>query len=516
MVVALLWLLSALQWQASALEATFTPNPEDSIENGGDGGPLPVSMQQRKQLLELEAAIVNSQDPSATLNHVSQQNGMSPEELVGMLDRNRKDLQESGQLEGMAQEINASMQAQGGGGGGGRRKVASMSLPRRILSLITSILLALVKTASMQLSKHPKQSTLLAMLLAGTFLAVHNAPRNGIVVSSGTYRPFSRGHTTLLQPPIDYMVNSWENRGGMSSLPEPIDVKSKSSKSKKRSTVEGIGMTRSLELDTSNAEEGEVTVETSRPKDGGFALVTTAVCEVNIIDKEGDDDDETLKCFHESIRSIFDERKFAETNNSHSLKFRSFLVETDGDEDDDIMEGAVMAMKLLGDFGRYGIQPLCISYEMDDGEEDEQMLSCVAFHTLNGGHFDGELRFCAEKANDGQSSVVISATLAIPKGGRAPPIRLGEAMVSSLTESIAQSTQIRMNQTLARRTQSKRYRARASGRATAKRHQQYEQEKAQEEMASERKRRWKRNNPDAGSYRPSGHRLRSPGGGPKF
>ena len=26
-----------------ALEATFTPNPEDSIENGGDGGPLHVN-----------------------------------------------------------------------------------------------------------------------------------------------------------------------------------------------------------------------------------------------------------------------------------------------------------------------------------------------------------------------------------------------------------------------------------------------------------------------------------------
>ena len=71
----------------AAIEASFTPNPAYSIENGGDGGPLPVSMAQRKQLLELEAAIVNSQDPTATLSHVAQQNGMSQEELAGMLER---------------------------------------------------------------------------------------------------------------------------------------------------------------------------------------------------------------------------------------------------------------------------------------------------------------------------------------------------------------------------------------------------------------------------------------------
>ena len=74
-------------------------------------------MQQRKQLLELEAAIINSQDPGATLNHVAQQNNMSQEELAGMLERNHKDLQESGQLEGMMGDVNASLAAQQQGGG---------------------------------------------------------------------------------------------------------------------------------------------------------------------------------------------------------------------------------------------------------------------------------------------------------------------------------------------------------------------------------------------------------------
>ncbi|KAL7533833.1 hypothetical protein ACHAXR_005470 [Thalassiosira sp. AJA248-18] len=511
---------------ASALEATFTPNPADSIENGGDGGPLPVSMAQRKQLLELEAAIINSQDPSATLNHVAQQNGMSQEELAGMLERNRNDLLESGQYEGLAGEINAAMQAQGGPGGGGGGRSMATSLPRRIISLVVSIFMALIKTASVQISRNPKQSTIFAMVLACTLLSIHNAPRNGIVISSGTFPPFSRGHTTLLEPPIDYLerhaVKSWEKGGWISSLPEPMEIKSSkktSSKSKKSPplAVGGVGMTRSLDLDTTGAEDGEVTVETSRSKEEGFTLLTSAqtlisIDEIIVQDQKKDEDiiEEAMECMHESITSIFEERKFSEfvPDSSQSLKFRSFLVASEDEEDEDAtMEGAFIAMKLLGDFGRYGVQPMCISYETDDDDE-EGMIHCVAFHTLTGGHFDGELRFMVQDGDSG--SIAISVTFAIPKGGRAPPIRLAEAMVSSFAQSIAQSSQLRMKQTLARRSQSSAYRARASGRAASKRHLRYEQEKAQEEMAVERKRKWKRNNPDAGSYRPSGHRLRSP------
>ena len=261
-----------------------------------------MSMQQRRQLLELEAAIVNSPDPSATMTHIAQQNEMSPEELAGMLNRNRNDLQESGQLEGMVGEANAAaMQAQGGGGGS-----MAASLPRRILSLAASILVALVKMASVQISRDPRRSTIIAVLLACTLLAVRNAPRNGIVISSGSFPPLSRGHTTVFESPIAYLerhhVNSWEKGGWTSSLPEPMEVKSKkSSKSKKKSprTVGGVGMTRSLKLDTFNLEES-ITVESNRCKDDGFALITTAQTLI-VMDKstvkdgkEDEDEDESL------------------------------------------------------------------------------------------------------------------------------------------------------------------------------------------------------------------------------
>ena len=230
---------------------------------------------------------------------------------------------------------------------------------------------------------------------------------------------------------------------------------------------------------------------------------------ISTVSDSDDEDNLEREYMEESVKSIFLERKFSEfiPVSSQSLKFRSFLVAAEGS--DDVVEGALMVMKTLGDFGRYGVEPMCVSYELEE-DEDEPMTHCVAYHTLKGGHFDGEIKFSFEQTEEG---IVVSVTLAIPQGGRAPPERLAKLMVSSLVESIADSSLIRMKQTQSRRNQSQLYRARASGSASLKRHLRYEQEKSQEEMAKDRKRKWKRNNPDAGRYRPSGHRLPT-GSGP--
>jgi len=296
----------------------------------------------------------------------------------------------------------------------------------------------------------------------------------------------------------------------------------------------GVGMTRYLDIDDDGAntrpEGGEVTVQTRRSGVDGFRLITTARTTIGddedeggfVHDDDGDDEGELLRleeaeCMRQSTRSIIEERKFSEfvrgDDSSPSLKFRSLPLDGNDDDDDVEVEGAVMAMKLLGNFGRYGVQPFRISYETgDDDDDDAEEADCaVAYHTLTGGHFDGELRFSVEEImKDGSGVIVVSVTLAIPDGGRAPPKRLAEAMVSSFAQSIARSIRMRTEQTLARRRQSRGYRERASGRASVKRHLRYEQERLQEEMAAERKRKWKRNNPDAGHYRPSGHRLKSP------
>lgn len=494
---------------AFAIEATFTPNPAD--EKSG-AGPLPQSLEQRKQLLELSVAIAQTPDPSSTLAHVAQQNGISAEELGAMLDRNTRDLQESGQLEEMLQGVQANLAAQGGGRG------ASSTLPRRIISLFTSIIVGIGKATAGQVARHPKQSSLLAMFMILTLLTMHNIPKNGLIMSTGT-SPFSRGHTTFLNPPAEYIQQHYVDLAGNweSSLPG-----SKVKKSKTKKQVGGVGMTRFLGIDGSEAQSDKVTVKTELGEDG-FSLITTASQLIpieDVIDIEQNDDEEhnemeeAMEIMLESICALFDDRKFSEyTSDKTALKWRSFVV---ADDDDEASEGAVMSMRLLGDFGRYGIQPFCFSYELDEEDADDKtMVRCVAFHTLKGGHFDGELRFAID-INEERSGAVISVALAIPEGGRTPPKRLAESMVESLTASIIRSSQLRIKQAASRRNQSKHYRARSAARAKEKRHLRYEQEKLQEEMAAERKRKWKRNNPDAGHYRPSGHRLRTPGGSPNF
>ena len=497
-----------------ALEATFTPNPADSPENGGSG-PLPQSMEQRKQLLELSVAIAQTPDPASTLSHVAQQNGITADELGAMLDRNTKDLQESGQLEEMLQGVQANLAAQSAGRG------ASGTLPRRAIGLFSSVIMGITKGAASQIAKHPKHSSIFATAVILSALMMHNIPKNGLAISSGT-SPISRGHSTLLNPPIEYAQNfyldAWVKGKWESSLPEP--VKAKKSKAKKQSNG-GVGMTRYVKNNYSETRDDDVCITTELDRDE-LSLVTTASQTISIQGCLGngqdvDEDnglDEAMEIMLESISTLFDDRKFSEyTLAKSALKWRSVVV---ADGENDALEGAVMTMRLLGDFGRYGIQPFCHSYELDEeNANDSTMIRCVAFHTLKGGHFDGELKFSVNSRDD-NSGVVISVTLAIPQGGRSPPIRLAESMVKSLTSSIIRSSQLRIKQTSSRRNQSKHYRARSAARAKEKRHLKYEQEKLQEEMAAERKRKWKRNNPDAGHYRPSGHRLRGPGGSPNF
>jgi hypothetical protein len=142
----------------------------------------------------------------------------------------------------------------------------------------------------------------------------------------------------------------------------------------------------------------------------------------------------------------------------------------------------MMVIRLLGNFGRYSVQPFRILYvtgndnndnnnEDDDDEEADgmPMTCCMAYHTLTGGHFDGKLRFSVEETTkDNSCTMVVSMTLAIPDGSRAPPVRLAKVMALLFAHSIAQSIWIQTEQTLARRRQSRGYQEQASGRALVK------------------------------------------------
>jgi hypothetical protein len=125
------------------MEVKWTPNPDDD-------GPLPLSQAQRDQLLQLEQAIVSSPDPQATLKQVAESNGMDPQDLVDMLQRNRHDM---------------------GGAGAPSRVVKAW--PQAVMKVVSSLGLLLSQTARM----NPRVFTLAASLLLLLTHVLIAAPR---------------------------------------------------------------------------------------------------------------------------------------------------------------------------------------------------------------------------------------------------------------------------------------------------------------------------------------------------
>lgn len=165
---------------------------------------------------------------------------------------------------------------------------------------------------------------------------------------------------------------------------------------------------------------------------------------------------------------------------------------------------AYLVIKKLGDWGRYGLQPLKVSNQQETDDE-----SRLVYSTLRGGHFDGELSISVERIKRNNRIVVITS-LAVPRKGKKLKKKLAASLVSSLSNSVARSTMTHAKQTLARQSQSSRYRGKAKDRATERRHTRFENIKKHEEMARDRKRKWQRRNPESGHYRPSGKRMQSP------
>jgi hypothetical protein len=133
----------------SGLEATWTPNEADD-----GGGPLPLSQAQRDQLSQLDATIAQSENPEAMLAKVAESNGISTQELGNMLMRNRRDM-----------EMGVS------GGSSGSR--GANTLPRKVISLIWSVVLMAAKSARV----HPQTFSITALTLILLFYVAISAPR---------------------------------------------------------------------------------------------------------------------------------------------------------------------------------------------------------------------------------------------------------------------------------------------------------------------------------------------------
>ena len=501
-----------------AIDAKWSPNDEEGA------GPLPLSQNQRDQLFQLEEAIVTSPDPQGTLMKIAESNGMGPRELVDLLERNRVD----GEAAGTAPPRPGG----GGGGGGGGIAAVKNTLPRRVLGVFFSVFSTLGKVAK----AYPQAfSVVFTALLLAMYCSIQ-APRTGIVMSTGP-NPLllSSGHTTFFVPPAAYLARYMESN-------RFINAESSVTRLPPGGKAGSLSKVLEDELENRAMLDGSAFVKPSGRK-SAFSLAATAQKTLSVREILPDEweaklsAESTAATGEEGIESAnggeeqnpVDERVIyiqnvadtvleAATTVLSAKRFTEFSGTGDGTPEpvrfqpspmDGRKSGGTLVVKSLGDFGRFGLQPLRVVHQ----EESEDAAS-VVFSTLRGGHFDGEIRF-AVQMKDGEDdddipSIAITASLVCARKGRKLGKKYAERIVATTAESIAASIATQAKQSMARRKMSSQYRGRVSGSATERRQIRFENERKMEEMAEDRRRRWQRSNPDAGHYRPSGDRMRSP------
>jgi hypothetical protein len=138
------------------MDATFTPAPDK--DTGSTDGPLPQSQRQREQLLQLYQQISTSPNPQEMLQKVAEANNMSAEQLGDILMRNVRDME----------------MTSGGGGNGGMMD----SLPRKMIRLLSTLVLMLLRSAS----AHPRSAMMTTLVFMSILYVLISAPRNGIVI----------------------------------------------------------------------------------------------------------------------------------------------------------------------------------------------------------------------------------------------------------------------------------------------------------------------------------------------
>lgn len=469
-----------------ALEASFTHAPDK--DTGSTDGPLPLSQNQRNQLLQLDQQITQSPNPNETLQKVAEANGMEASELGDMLMRNRRDMEMAG----------------GGGGGGGVRTVNS--LPRQMIRMFSTFVLLGCKAAS----NHPQRASFIALTLITIIYVMLSAPRNGILMSGGS-GIMSSGRTTFLLPPQHHLSNYLTSdkfrhlkgsmtalkKGGLADLfsdyktNDGIHIASLTKKDKKQLS-QVVSIVKSVPFEVLLPSEEELEAIHDNEVETNSQQLSDDELRGMLEERSWQD---SIEVAFNSAESIIAARRFSEFIAAPSNRIR-FVAR--GKE----KENAVLALKGLGNWKRYGVVPLRVANE----EQDENM-SSVIYYTLKGGHFDGELKVSVEKKVDdeGDDNVVISISLLIPKGGRKMNTKLASKMLTMLADSIVTSTMTAARQTVSRKLQSTVYRGKAKSRAVEKRSTAFDNIQKMEEMAADRRRRWQRNNQGSGgSYRPTG------------
>lgn len=443
----------------TSTEIKWTPN--DDAENA----PLPLSMNQRQQLLKLQDAIGSSPNPNDTLVEVAEANGMSPQDLVNMIDKNYRDLQQDPSL------------------------AQPTTLPKTIMKLMTSMGVILSQAAK----KSPHTFTVLATTCLIVLYTLVALPRTGVVLSSSRGL-LSKGPTTLAAPPVKYLQRLVDSPRLET---RKLGIKTKKTKWDDlfldKDGVEIHKLPRKSELTQAFTAQVSVTAD---------ALLEQFNVAGGQEEEDGDDEvlqnnrEEILELLFEHAATMLSTRQLTEFVDDTPLPKLRFVA-SGGRQ-----KNGILVVPGLGNWARYGLVYWQVSRQLDSDLD-----SSLTFSTFKGSHFDGQLHVSIQKY---RGKIVVRAHLVVPKKGRKVNKKLASRIVQSLAESLATSSERRAQQALARRSQSSRFQGKAHRRATERRQTRFDKEKQIEEMSNERRRKWQRSNPDAGRYRPSGDRQRSP------
>lgn len=499
-------------------EIKWTSNPDTETDNPA----LPLSMNQRRTLLELHETIRTSPNPEETLERVAEGNGISSKDLWTLLEKNYHDVN----------------QGAGAVGPDGRSIVApglGSSVPAMIVKSFTSIGIIISQMAK----KHPKMFSICFVSLILIVYAMITVPTTGLHISSNEVFLLSHGPTTVFLPSSKY-IQKLVNVPAIRSIPLSIPTTASTTKGKDKRNNKFLWDDLMM-LDSSETDDDDGLIIHKLPKKRKSELIQAMSFQntVSSSDFISDDDDDgnydneeeeaeedenmsssstkkikrdiSRKLFH-NVFNILLRRKLTEFTSSAAIErivlFPPIKNYVDDDDDKEKKHGILMVPK-LGDYGRYGLIYYRITREMKTDNEINFTLT-----TLKGkGFFDGQIHvnvLLNDGNDDEDSSVSVSTHILIPKRGRKVSKRIGGEIVTQITQSIVTSMIYQTEQTLARLSQGKRYKFATSNRARERRNSRHEREKLIEEMAQDRRRKWQRGNPDAGRYRPSGHRQRSP------
>jgi Na+-transporting NADH:ubiquinone oxidoreductase subunit NqrC len=440
-------------------EVTWTPNEDREA-------PLPLSTNQMQQLAQLEDVILKSPDPEATLNQAAQANNMDPMDLLDLLERNHRSMEEAGVLP-----------AAGG----------APSRQRNVWKIFTSLGVVIAQSAS----KNPKAFSLIATSLLLITYAAISAPRNGLVLSSSRGL-ISKGPTTMWSPPVRYVDQLLEsprflNRRVSFSSKQAWQALNPLLDDEDGAVWHKLPKKTKAKADLQQAASSQVTIHLS---DFDFQ-------EVSDKDDENEEAEQQLLdlCFEHASNVLSDRQLTEWARPPNSLRL---IPQKDSQK-----QHAVLIVRKMGDWGRYGLLPLQV---VDQQEGDDDVVS-LTFSTLKGSHWDGQIHVEITKT---AKDLVVQVHLLVPRKGQKVPRKTAMSIVEGISQSVALSAKTRTKQSLARRSQSSRFQGKAHSRAAERRKTRFNKEKELEEMSEDRRRRWQRQNPDAGRYRPSGDRMRSP------